>query len=133
MLNEVCQNILEKISYYKQHLRNMFVYFNQTVIKIYQAMLQDPKFQSHMQEIEELENFKSHLSKIPVNIMLLEEFLKKGDQCIFLTDLKTAFNSQIPQDVKFDDNQINLSILIENRKKMENNFNEPQFNSIQSN
>jgi hypothetical protein len=55
-------------------------------------MQQDPKFQSHMQELEELENFKSHLSKIPVNIMLLEEFLKKGDQCILLTDLKTVFN-----------------------------------------
>lgn len=78
-----------------------------------------------MQELEELENFKSHLSKIPVNIMLLEEFLKKGDLCIFFTDLKTAFCLQGDQDINFNDNQLNLSTFIESRHKIENNFNEP--------
>jgi hypothetical protein len=84
-----------------------------------------------MQEIEELENFKSHLSKIPVNIMLLEEFLKKGDEYIFFTDLKIAFG--IAQENNFEENYVFLSTFIENRDNFENNFNEPQFNPISKN
>ena len=81
--------LLFDLAYYKVNLRNFFVYLNTQVVKLYQISDHN---QSQTELEQQLENLKNHLAKIQYNPKMLEEFLEKGDDAVFLKEANQFFN-----------------------------------------
>lgn len=85
--------ILDDIQVSKFHVRNFFVYMNTQILRIYQITNQDAN--QSQSELETIENHKSHLAKISVNVKGLIGFLERGDEYVMLKHMAAIFGSKL--------------------------------------
>lgn len=85
--------ILDDIQVSKFHLRNLFVYLNTQILKIFQITNHDAN--QSQSELETIENHKSHLAKISVNVKGLISFLERGDDYVLMKHMATNFGTKL--------------------------------------
>ena len=80
-----------ELSSKREHLQNFFVFLNIQAVKFFKA-----SSPGNVQKLDELENTRSHLHKIPFKPKMLENFLKEGDSNLMMESVNEFFLPRTP-------------------------------------